>query len=238
MLQIMSDNLAPTVDAVKGALLGGGLGLIVFSVCHLLLAWGLFAMARRRHVDRAWLAWIPVGNLWMLGLLSDQYRRINGQEMAARKGLMAVGAVVLVLLVVAGVLACTGITELVDRGAKVTISKEELEQLDNLTADAQTQALLGLMLESVMSDEALTAFVNTRMTVIGVLLGLACVASVVLAVLYYRGLYYVFLSCDPQGTKLFLLLSILLNLGPVLVFALRHQDKGIPHDKKGRLLLN
>ena len=43
-------------------------------VSYVLLAWGLFTIAKRRGINKPWLAWIPVVNVWMLGCISDQYR--------------------------------------------------------------------------------------------------------------------------------------------------------------------
>lgn len=34
----------------------------------------LYTMASRRGIRHAWLAWVPIGNSWILGSLSDQYR--------------------------------------------------------------------------------------------------------------------------------------------------------------------
>ncbi len=52
-------------------------------------ALALQAVAKRRQIEKPWLAWVPVGNLWMLGCISDQYQYVvNGKERNFRKLLL------------------------------------------------------------------------------------------------------------------------------------------------------
>ncbi|MBS7527828.1 hypothetical protein KHM83_14175 [Fusibacter paucivorans] len=43
-------------------------------VGYILSALGLMRMAQNRGIDNAWLAWIPVGNLWIMGQLIGPLR--------------------------------------------------------------------------------------------------------------------------------------------------------------------
>ena len=54
--------------AYTAALLMNVLVLLVF---HVFGALGLFALARRRGLSNPGLAWVPVANCWLLGLLAD-----------------------------------------------------------------------------------------------------------------------------------------------------------------------
>ena len=59
---------------------------------YVLLALGLFTIAKRRKVRNAWMAWVPVLNLWLLGCISDQYRYVTrGQEKNRRTLLLVLG---------------------------------------------------------------------------------------------------------------------------------------------------
>ena len=49
----------------------------------------LSTVARRRGINNPWLAWVPVGNVWMLGCISDQYRYVaKGQVKNRRKTML------------------------------------------------------------------------------------------------------------------------------------------------------
>ena len=72
-----------------------------------LLALAMYTIAKRRGIRSPWLAWVPLGQSWMLGSISDQYRYVTkGQQKSKRTtllwleiGLTAVSTVVCVLLV-------------------------------------------------------------------------------------------------------------------------------------------
>ena len=51
----------------------------------------LHAMAKGRFIEKAWLAWIPVGNLWILGSIADHYQLCaRGRVKSRRKVLMGI----------------------------------------------------------------------------------------------------------------------------------------------------
>lgn len=48
---------------------------VLFSVgAYILTAWAMYGIAVRRGIEKAWLAWIPIGNNWILGSISDDYQ--------------------------------------------------------------------------------------------------------------------------------------------------------------------
>ena len=71
---------------------GLGAGIAGFFVIIYLLVWlfsmafcvatyvlhsiGLYTIAKRRGIHHPWLAWVPVGSLWLLGSVSDQYQYV------------------------------------------------------------------------------------------------------------------------------------------------------------------
>ena len=61
----------------------------------------MYSIAKRRGINRPWLSWVPLGNLWMLGCISDQYRYVaKGQVKNKRKSLLIMGIVMSLLTVV------------------------------------------------------------------------------------------------------------------------------------------
>ncbi len=53
---------------------------------------GLYAIADRRGIRHSWLAWLPVGNIWILGNISDQYQYVvKGKIKNRRKLILGLG---------------------------------------------------------------------------------------------------------------------------------------------------
>ena len=92
-------------------LISNSVGSLVSIAMYVLTALGLYTMAKRRGINKAWLAWIPVVNCWLIGCISDQYRYVvKGQVKSKRRSLliltiiqMILGIAVAVTAVVAGV---------------------------------------------------------------------------------------------------------------------------------------
>lgn len=52
-------------------------------------SFGLYAIAKRRRIRNPWLAWIPIGDQWILGSISDQYRYVvKGKTRNRRKAIL------------------------------------------------------------------------------------------------------------------------------------------------------
>lgn len=110
-------------DGAASAVAGVGSFFLVFVLLIYLVTFGLsiasyvlnslgmYTIAKRRGIHNPWLAWVPVGNVWLLGSISDQYQYVaKGNVRKRRKVLLglniavAVGAVlVLVMAFAAGV---------------------------------------------------------------------------------------------------------------------------------------
>lgn len=67
---------------------------------YVLQSVGFYTIAKRRGIHNPWLAWLPFGNVWILGSISDQYQYVaKGRARSRRKlllGLM-IGTEVLVI---------------------------------------------------------------------------------------------------------------------------------------------
>ena len=109
-----SYHYTPSSDA-GGALIAvlGIMFLLIGLVCvlslalYILQAFGMYTIAKRRGIRNPWLAWVPVGTVWILGSISDQYRyAAKGQVRGRRKVLLglAVGTIGLAFLMMVCVL--------------------------------------------------------------------------------------------------------------------------------------
>ena len=72
---------------------------VAFSIAaYILQGLGFSTVAERRGIRHSWLAWVPVGNLWILGSLSDQYQYlVKGKIKSRRKRMVALVIVTIVL---------------------------------------------------------------------------------------------------------------------------------------------
>ncbi len=75
------------------------LNLILNIIPFLLTAIGYFCIARRRKIRRAWLSFVPVVNLWVLGAISDQFQqRLHGKTRRLRVWLPVAGVAAMALI--------------------------------------------------------------------------------------------------------------------------------------------
>ena len=160
---------------------------------------GLYTIARRRGIHNPWLSWIPIGNAWLLGALSDHYRYITrGETRNKRKTLLILNIVSLALsmclVLVGGILTVRVITMVIaDRNA----------------ADF---AELGFQLVGLL-----------------VLLTPVAVLSIVVAVVRLLALFDIFQSADPRNRWLYLILCLLCGYAqPLILFFNRYRDDGMP----------
>lgn len=60
--------------------------LLVFSVINYIFQGiSMYTIAKRRGIEKPWLAWVPVGNTWLLGCISDQFRYLAYGETTNRR---------------------------------------------------------------------------------------------------------------------------------------------------------
>lgn len=91
------------------AVIGGVLAIILIIyiaylafalVCYIFRSLGLYSIAKRRGIYSPWLAWIPVGNLWILGSISDQYQYVAKSKVKKRRKVLlglSIASIVLAL---------------------------------------------------------------------------------------------------------------------------------------------
>jgi hypothetical protein len=168
-------------------------------VCYVLEGKSLSAIARRRGIEKPWLAWVPVGSSWLLGSISDQYRYVTyGQVRSRRKLLTWLTATLYGAMTVLFVLL--GVWMVLSMIAAI-----------NATEEAFLITLLGGMIGLYLF---LFLFV-----------GIAAVTSVFQFMAYYD----LFRSCDPKKSLVFLLVSIFVSYPlPFFVYSCRNKDLGMP----------
>lgn len=88
MLAIASvDSVFSFILVFYGVAMLISLGLSV--AVYVLQSFSLYRIARRRCIKKPWLAWLPLGNMWILGSISDQYQYVTqGKIRNKRTGLL------------------------------------------------------------------------------------------------------------------------------------------------------
>lgn len=102
-----------------GAIVGGAAGflmvfvlliyflLLAFSiVSYILQSLSFYTIAKRRGLNNPWLSWLPLGNLWIMGSISDQYQyMVKGRITGRRKTLLGLtlGMILVWIPVVVGI---------------------------------------------------------------------------------------------------------------------------------------
>ena len=99
---MLSYEIAYALEELELLLLPGlisGMPSFAFGIAaYVLTALALYTMATRRGISNAWMSWVPVLNLWIIGSLSDQYRYVvKGQIKSKRKVLLALEILKVVL---------------------------------------------------------------------------------------------------------------------------------------------
>ena len=96
-------SIDPEIGSVPGVVLVIYLVVVLlmlaFSIaCYVLQSVGLYSIAKRRGIRHPWLSWLPLGNMWILGSISDQYQYVaKGQIRNRRKVLLGLMIAIYVL---------------------------------------------------------------------------------------------------------------------------------------------
>ena len=169
-------------------------------VTYVLTAWGLYTIAQRRGIEKPWLAWIPIANVWTLGCISDQYRYVvKGETKSKRKVLVALQIAMAVCVIVFCVLMVVAVVDIAGMA------------MGNMSEEAMVAAALGSMGGAFL-----------------MLIPMAGI-GIAFSIISYMALYDVYTSCDPKNNVVFLILSIFINITqPFFIFFNRKKDLGMP----------
>jgi len=92
-----------TAGVAAGVLIILYLLLLGYCVVMLVLnAVGMYRIAKRRGIHHAWLSWIPIGNNWLLGSISDHYQYVAKQKVTKRRKILLILSIIQVA--VAGII--------------------------------------------------------------------------------------------------------------------------------------
>lgn len=191
--------------AMETALAGSYMVIYLFSLFYSLAVYiiqslSLHSIADRRGISHAWLAWIPIGNLWILGSISDDYQlRAHHKLKNKRKALMWLSAGIFVAYIVFIVAVILCVFNGVDAG---------YNNYDDATDFMKVFGSLGLAL---------------------VVMLVMCGVAVALSVIQYICYYDLFRSCEPDNAVLYLILTILTGIClPIFLLICKNKDEGFP----------
>ena len=179
--------------------------LVISLLSYVLTALAIYTIAKRRGLNKPWLAWIPVVDVWLLGSLSDQYQYVvRGRNRSKRKSLLVLGILSFVLGIAVIILAISLLTQLV------------------LAA-----------MQGVSEEYLLDLIMGPLLSMLGMCLPIAGI-GIAYTILYYMALYDVYKSLDPSNCVLYLVLSILIDdvTRPFFLFFNRNKDGGMPPRKQ------
>ena len=167
---------------------------------YVLTALGLYTIAQRRGINKPWLAWIPVVNVWTLGCISDQYRYVvKGEKKSKRKVLIGLNIAQAVCVLVFFVLMIVMIVD-----------------------------VAGMAMANPSEQEIITAVVGSMGGMLLMFIPMVGI-SLATTIITYMALYDVYTSCDPKNNVTFLVLSILFSITqPFFIFFSRKKDLGMP----------
>ncbi len=63
-------------------------------VSYIFTSLSYYTIAQRRQISNPWLAWIPVGNYWIIGSIADDYDKRNGINRNWRKVLLTLALII------------------------------------------------------------------------------------------------------------------------------------------------
>ena len=169
---------------------------------YVIVAITMYKIAKRRNVDKPWMAWVPVGQLCLLGAISDHYQfAVRRNHSHNRKTLFWLQLVAIALLVFAMILIANiaNLSQRIDAGV---LDSSSLQQ--RIVIELKGLVVLGLLL---------------------------LVTSALLVGFEYAALYDLFRSCDPANSLLYLLLSIFVSITmPVFLLVVYDKDEGLPQN--------
>ena len=201
---------------------------------YVLQALGLYAIAQRRGIARAWLAWVPIGNLWLLASIADDFKqKTRGKQRKLRYWLPSLAAVTTVLsvviLVVMFVNVLAPMMQVLTYEDLMTIYEmQQGDSVSHMYAPAEEEMIedIAARLDAVLTDEMMENMLGDMLLALGLSL-LLLPASIATAVIECICLYDLFSSCDPQSKILYFLLSLLVGLQGVFIFVCRDKDLGM-----------
>ena len=139
VMDALGKDVGTTLIAVLVAMLILCVLLLIYTVIvYVFNGLGLYAIAKRRGILHPWLAWVPFGNVWILGDIADQYQSVTKGKLSRRR------VVLLIACIVYGIVYIT-----------INFAFDHLPLGANMT---ETTAALGVFLETMLGSLIILAF--------------------------------------------------------------------------------
>ncbi len=167
--------------------------------------YSLYCIARHRGLKKPWLSWIPVGQDWICGSISDQYRYLTAGQIKHRRVILSVlSAVKVALGSVAVILSVRILTILVFGMAGYDTPRHIRYQVAQFAAAAVVLAVVAI------------GFWIARL------------------ILHHMCMYDLYRSADPKNGTAMTALGIIVHiLEPFFLFYVREKDEGMPPRRDG-----
>lgn len=177
-------------------------GFLVGIAVYVVTSLSLHTMAKRRGIRNPWLAWIPIGNLWIMGSISDHYQLMaKFRTKNKRKWLLILQILLSVLCLLIMILAIITVFSV-------------------LQAYEESGYAGYIDVWRPVRDSLLE---------MGIVWLVMMVVAIISTVVQYMALYDIYRSCEPDNATLYLVLSILVTMSqPVFLFLCRKKDGGLP----------
>lgn len=197
MIREVIENLAD-FDMVV-ALLSSTTNLISL-LSYVLTAYSFYSIAKRRGISCAWLAWVPVIQLWVVAAISDDYQKKTKNAVTKRRKIV-LWLLALEVVFVFAVLIAIG-------GAILGILQAGYHYYEDIW---DWIALFGGIGGLILT------------------LALAGGLQIIKKVVEYFALYDVYSSCDPSNALLFVLVNVFVAITkPIFLLISHKKDGGMP----------
>lgn len=216
------------VEDIAGALVvylisflfSGGLSIAMYVLRSL----GTYTIAKRRELNHAWMAWVPVLDYWMLGSVSDQYQYVVKHQVKNKR------KVLLGLNIAMAVTSFIVLTVVVGMFFSLLFSAMDISELFTTFSEETMEILVSNLIYYVGTNYGL-------LILLSILAILLSVLTIIQAVFFLMALYDVYRSCDPKNCTLYFVLSLFGNVaveGAYSVFLILCKDKdlGMPPRKE------
>lgn len=209
------EMLLEVMDEIKQDvnLMSGTIGL----VAYILQALALQTIATRRGINKPWLAWVPLVNVWVLGSISDQYHYVTKREVRNKRKLLLGLSIASFAVAITFVAVAVGIT------VNVMLSSGDF--------------LTGILPGSDLSDmnpiiQATADNIGWFFLLIALTIPLIGIA-ITLTIHTWMAIYDLFRSCDPSNATVYLVVSIVggfvvSGVQTIFMMICREKDLGMP----------
>ena len=176
------------------------IGLVIF----VLTSYSFYTIAKRREICHAWLAWVPMIQLWVVGAIADDYQQKAHHIAGKKRKVLLLTMILNMVLTAALVVAILWAVLMVLRAGYH--SYEDFSDWLGVIG-----GLGGLIL----------------------VIALAGGMKIVQKVVEYFALYDVYRSCDPGNALLFVLVNVFVPITkPVFLLICHKKDGGMPIEPK------